>query len=218
MSAVIVLSGGLDSTVLLWSYPSDEIACAVSIDYGQRHGARELRAARDVVRERGVPHVVVDLTGLRAALPGSSLTSDDIAVPHGHYEDASMRATVVPNRNMILLAVAGGVAVARGADVLAYGAHAGDHAVYPDCRPEFAHAMSNALALCHYTPVRLERPFVRMSKAEVVAHGRAVGAPMDRTWSCYEGGELHCGRCGTCVERREAFQVAGVPDLTSYIA
>jgi 7-cyano-7-deazaguanine synthase len=129
-----------------------------------------------------------------------------------------MRVTVVPNRNMILLAVAIGHAIASGADAVAYGAHAGDHAVYPDCRPAFAEAMAEAAGLCHYDPgVTLLRPFIDRTKADIVRLGAALGVPFALTWSCYEGGVRHCGRCGTCVERREAFTLAGVPDPTEYL-
>lgn len=211
---VVVLSGGMDSATLLATDP--HVVSAVSIDYGQRH-QRELEAARQLALHYGVPWCLVDLRTLGTVLGGSSQTDEAIAVPHGHYADDSMRVTVVPNRNMVLLAVAIGHAIAVGADVVAYGAHAGDHAVYPDCRPEFAEAMDAVARLCHYAPgIRLARPFIMLTKADIVRAGTARAVPYHLTWSCYEGGDQHCGRCGTCVERREAFAVAGVADPTGY--
>jgi len=217
LCTVVTLSGGLDSTVLLYEqHARGTLAGAVSVHYGQRH-ARELDAARVACRALDVPHDVVNLSDLAATVfRGSSQTEASIAVPHGHYADASMRVTVVPNRNMVLLAVATAAAITRGASAVAYAAHAGDHAVYPDCRPEFADAMAGAMALADYYPIRLLRPFVHISKADIVRLGHSLGVPMEATWSCYEGRDLHCGRCGTCVERREAFAVAGVADLTPY--
>lgn len=127
-----------------------------------------------------------------------------------------MKLTVVPNRNMILLALAGAWAVSTKSEAIAYAAHAGDHAIYPDCRPEFAEAMQGALLLCDWHPVRIARPFLAMSKADLVKLGAELGVPFALTWSCYKGGDKHCGKCGTCVERREAFELAGVPDPTKY--
>ena len=128
-----------------------------------------------------------------------------------------MKSTVVPNRNMIMLSLAAARAIAVGADGVAYAAHSGDHAIYPDCRPEFADAVAAALRICHYTPIELERPFVDMTKADIVRLGAELGVDFSKTWSCYKGGEKHCGKCGTCVERREAFRLAGVPDPTEYM-
>ncbi len=129
-----------------------------------------------------------------------------------------MKATVVPNRNMILLALAAGWAISQKADAIAYAAHGGDHAIYPDCRPEFAEAMRHAIGLADWHRVELLRPFVTLTKADIVRRGAELGAPLGSTWSCYRGGARHCGRCGTCVERREAFALAGVPDPTDYEA
>lgn len=215
MKHVVLLSGGMDSTVLLANLAfRGREAWAVAVNYGQRH-RREIEAARLVADYCGVPIEVIDLPV--TLLAGSAITGD-LPVPHGHYEAESMRETVVPNRNMLLLAIGGAVAVRERFDAVSYAAHAGDHAIYPDCRAEFAAAMSSALALCHYTQIALDAPFIRMSKAEVAALGRAVCAPLHLSWSCYEGGDLHCGRCGTCVERKEAFVLAGVPDPTEYAA
>lgn len=213
---VVIHSGGLDSTVLLYALrAAGEDVRALSIDYGQRH-ARELAAAQAICAGAGVPHRVADLSGLGILLAGSSLTSPEVAVPEGHYTAESMKATVVPNRNMILISVAAGYAISLGADRVAYGAHGGDHAIYPDCREEFAQALDAALALADWHPVQLERPFVELTKADLVRKGAALGVPFAQTWSCYVGGEHHCGRCGTCVERREAFALAGVADPTVY--
>lgn len=214
---LVVLSGGMDSAALLARLLADGRICeALTVDYGQRH-AREIRAAADVAAHYGVPHAIARLPGLAAVLSGSSQTDPAVAVPHGHYADPTMRVTVVPNRNMILLAVAAGAAIARGCGAVAYAAHAGDHAIYPDCRPEFADALDVALRLCHYDGgVALERPFLGMSKADIARLGHELGVPFDLTWSCYEGRGVHCGRCGTCVERREAFVLAGVADPTVY--
>jgi 7-cyano-7-deazaguanine synthase len=217
MKVVVLHSGGLDSTALLATLLAEGHDClALGVAYGQRH-ARELEAARAVCERLGVERVEADLSaGLAGLLTGSALTDPSVPLPEGHYAEESMRATVVPNRNMILLAVAGAVASARGCDAVAYAAHDGDHAIYPDCRLEFGNAMGDALALCDWRPLRLLRPFIGTDKAGVVKAGARHGAPLDLTWSCYAGGERHCGRCGTCVERREAFALAGVTDPTEY--
>jgi len=216
MKVVCLLSGGLDSTTLV----VDQLALgrevlALSVHYGQRH-ARELEAADRIARVLQVERVQVDAGTLTALLGGSALTSAAIAVPHGHYADESMKSTVVPNRNMLLLAMAGALAVAEGAEAVAYAAHAGDHAIYPDCRPAFMDAMAQAFARASWSPLALLTPFAAWSKAEIVAHGAKLGAPFVLTYSCYEGREAHCGQCGTCVERREAFALAGVTDWTTY--
>lgn len=216
MKTVVLLSGGLDSTVLAGHLLArgDEVV-GLSVHYGQKH-AQELEAARLVGLHYNIPHHNVWLDPLRRIMAGSSQTDPSIPVPEGHYEDPSMRITVVPNRNMLLLAVAGALAVSQKAEGVALAAHAGDHAVYPDCRPEFADAMSKALALCDYTPLKLVRPFIHDTKADIVRRGVACKAPMELTYSCYKGEKEHCGKCGTCVERREAFEKAGVPDPTKY--
>jgi 7-cyano-7-deazaguanine synthase len=147
---------------------------------------------------------------------GSSQSDPNIAVPHGHYTDESMKQTVVPNRNMLMLSVAVAWAISVKADSVCYGAHAGDRAIYPDCREEFASAFNTAALLADWHQVSLSRPFVDMSKAEIVTLGRTLEVPFGQTWSCYEGGEKHCGLCGTCVERAEAFREAAVEDPTEY--
>ena len=212
---VLIYSGGVDSTVLLAHLRAEgrEVRC-LSVDYGQRH-RRELEAARAICAHYGVDHRLADLRAL-APLFGSNALTGGVTVPEGHYEEESMKATVVPNRNMLLISVATAWAVSLRAESIAYGAHGGDHAIYPDCRPEFAEALDRAVRLADWHEVRLERPFVKMDKAGIVRRGRELEVPFGLTWSCYVGGERHCGRCGTCVERKEAFRLAGVPDPTVY--
>lgn len=213
--AVVLLSGGLDSAVLLAHLRSEGWeTLALSCDYGQRH-RRELFSARSLASHYGIRHETADLRAL-AHLLTSSLTTSEIAVPHGHYTAENMKSTVVPNRNMILAAVAAGWAISQKASAVAYAAHSGDHTIYPDCREEFAQALDQALRLCDWSEMRLLRPFTGTTKTDLVRLGSKLGVPFGLTWSCYEGGDKHCGRCGTCVERIEAFQLAGVPDPTSY--
>lgn len=216
-SAVAVYSGGMDSTVMLYRMRELGVALkgALSVNYGQKH-VKELQVASQVCRELGVSHRVVDLSGLQELFGRSSLTNAGEAVPEGHYEQERMKSTVVPNRNMILLATATAWAVSLEAEAVAYAAHGGDHAIYPDCREAFAEALDRAIRLCDWREVFLYRPFVTWSKAAIVAEGSRLRAPLERTWSCYKGGERHCGRCGTCVERREAFYLSGVTDGTVY--
>lgn len=221
MKAVVCFSGGMDSTTLAARYAdAGHDLTLISFNYGQRHGSRELRAARRVAQHFDAEHHVVDMSFLAHLLPGSALTDPAVAVPDGHYEEESMKATVVPNRNAIMANIAIGVASAAKADVIALGVHAGDHAVYPDCRPEFVRALRQCMvhALQGFHTPRLEAPFLRMTKAEIAAEAHEINAPLDLSWSCYKGGEIHCGTCGTCVERREAFEVAGVTDPTRYAA
>jgi len=214
--AVVLLSGGLDSTTLFWMLEAAGVLCLpMAVNYGQRH-SKELEHATGIAQNLGRDLQIVDLTGLRLVLRGSCQTVPTIPVPHGHYADETMRATVTPNRNMILLSTAAAYAISEGAGFVAYAAHAGDHPIYPDCRPEFIAAMTKTLQLCHYSPIHLVAPFGDKSKADLVRIGTALGVPYHLTWSCYDDGKLHCGLCGTCVERREAFVLAGVPDPTIY--
>lgn len=209
--SLVLLSGGVDSTVAL---AQSEAKDTVSIFYGQRHH-REIAAAAAVAEHYGARHDVVDLSSLAPHLR-SALTTPSVEVPDGHYEAESMKATVVPNRNAIFIMVAAGVASSRGLREVVIGSHAGDHAIYPDCRPEFTEAASEAARLgCG---VRVVAPFSKAHKRDIVKSGANWGAPFHLTWSCYRGGEAHCGTCGTCTERREAFVLAGVPDPTTYLA
>ncbi len=215
-ATVLIYSGGLDSTTLLYDLRAQGHALyALGVDYGQRH-ARELESAERLAADVGVPYRTVDLRALTPFLAGSSQTDPAVAVPRGHYADPTMRATVVPNRNLLMLSVAAAWAISLGADAVAYAAHAGDHPVYPDCRPAFVEAARAVLGLVHYTPVALLAPYLALTKADVVRRGTTLGVPYADTWSCYEGGAVHCGACGTCVERREAFVLAGRSDPTVY--
>jgi 7-cyano-7-deazaguanine synthase len=218
-TAIVVLSGGMDSTTLMAHYASLRFTLvAVTIDYGQRH-RREIESARAVAAHYGAAHKVIDISGFGSLLTGSALTDDGVAVPDGHYAEESMRATVVPNRNAVLANVAVSVGVAQRADVVALGMHAGDHFVYPDCRPAFIGALRELVAVANdgFPTPRVEVPFMTWSKADIAAHGTRLGAPLALSWSCYKGGASHCGVCGTCYERREAFRDAGIPDPTGYL-
>lgn len=219
--AIAIVSGGLDSVTLAHLLHSREYSLhLLAFDYGQRH-VREIEFARACAARLNAGFDRVDLSSLRSLLKGSALT-DDIAVPHGEYDVPSLAVTVVPNRNALMLAVAYAAAVAENAQVVAIGVHGGDHPVYPDCRPAFIEAFSAMQRLavegCGHPKLHLEAPFVQQSKADIVKLGAKLGVPFAQTWSCYEGGALHCGRCSTCVERREAFALAGVDDPTEYAA
>jgi 7-cyano-7-deazaguanine synthase len=218
--AVVIASGGLDSTaVAYWLADRGSRLKLLSFDYGQRH-VKELRYAARLAERLDARHELVDLTSVGALLGGSALTDAAVAVPDGHYTDASMRITVVMNRNAIMLSVAVGAAVAAGADAVAFGAHAGDHSVYPDCRPAFFDLFERSVRAGNegFLPVGFQflAPFLWETKADVVRTAARLGVPFEQTWSCYKGGDRHCGTCGTCVERIEAFAVAGVEDPTEY--
>ena len=218
MRALVLFSGGLDSTVLATQMKHEaKETRLLSIDYGQRH-AKELDHSQKVADHLGLAHEILKLPQLGQILGGSSLTDKSISLPEGHYAEESMKSTVVPNRNMILLALAGGHALSLGFDTIAYAAHAGDHTIYPDCRPEFADAMDKALGLADWMDLHLHRPYVEMTKSDLVSLGDQLDAPLYLTWSCYAGGEIHCGKCGTCVERKEAFELANIADPTKYEA
>ena len=220
MKAIAIVSGGMDSVTLAYLLASQgHDLHLLSFDYGQRH-VKELEYARRCAADLGAEHTVIDLSTLTPLLRGSALT-DDIDVPEGHYAAPNMRLTVVPNRNAIMLAIAYAAAGAEGAGIVATGVHAGDHPIYPDCRPEFIKAFDEMER--HATDghavegLHLYAPFVNMSKADIVAVGAALFVPYANTWSCYKGDTVHCGVCGTCVERREAFKISGVTDPTIYV-
>ena len=217
MKTTLVCSGGLDSVSLAHVLAAQgALSRLVSFDYGQRH-RKELDCAAACARRLGVPHHLIDLRSVGAVLTGSALTGG-AEVPDGHYAEESMKLTIVPNRNAIMLTVAFGLAAAQGDTAVATAVHGGDHFIYPDCRPAFTQAFGamQRAALDGYAEVALHTPFVARTKADIVREGARAGTPFAETWSCYKGGALHCGRCGTCVERREAFDLAGVADPTDY--
>lgn len=216
MNVVVLCSGGMDSvTALYWARREHVVTAALSFDYGSKHNARELPCAERHARRLGVRHETVRLDFM-GRLFSSALLAGGGAIPEGHYEAASMQQTVVPFRNAILLAVAAGFAESAGAEGVAIAAHGGDHAIYPDCREDFMQAFGSAMQAGTYARVQLLRPFIALNKAAIARMGSTLGVDFAETWSCYVGGEIHCGKCGTCVERREAFALAGLADPTRY--
>jgi 7-cyano-7-deazaguanine synthase len=206
----------MDSVSVLYeARQTSEVVATLSFDYGSKHNHCEIPFARHHSERFGIPHhvVVLDFVG---RLFQSDLLKSGGDVPDGHYQEANMKKTVVPFRNGIMLSIAGGVAESQGADAVVIAAHAGDHAIYPDCREDFMKAMGDAIRLGTYAGVQILRPFILLTKAQIAARGNELGVDFAQTWSCYKGGEIHCGTCGTCVERREAFLVAGFPDPTVY--
>lgn len=212
---ILIYSGGLDSTTLLYRLLADghDVKC-LSIDYGQKH-KKEISSAKYFCEKLGVTHEIANLSDVTKLISSSALTSN-MDVPEGHYEEESMKATVVPNRNMIMLSIAIAWAINDKFDYVAYAAHNGDHAIYPDCREEFVDKVSQAAELADWHPVKIIRPFVKLSKADIARQAGELNIDVSKTWSCYKGGELHCGKCGTCVERIEAFQLTNVKDTTIY--
>lgn len=216
--AIAIVSGGLDSVTLAHYLHTEGYELhLLSFDYGQRHD-KELQFAERCAQRLSVKHTVIDITSLGQLLRGSALTDDQVEVPDGHYADSNMSVTVVPNRNAVMLAVGFSVAAAEGAEVVALGVHGGDHFIYPDCRPEFIQRFDHMeqAALGEFAQVRLYAPFLDEGKDGIVRIGSQIGVPFEETWSCYKGDENHCGTCGTCVERKEAFQKAGIKDPTIY--
>lgn len=217
--AIAIVSGGMDSITLAYMLSHEHYEThMISFNYGQRH-KKEIAYAKKCAEALDMRHDILDLSALAPFLTGSALT-DSIAVPEGHYASPSMAATVVPNRNALMLAVAYALAVAEGAEVIALGVHAGDHPIYPDCRPAFIHAFHamEKIATEGYSHVDLSlyAPFVSIGKHDIVKLGSELSVPYEDTWSCYKGEERHCGKCGTCIERKEAFELAGVFDPTDY--
>jgi 7-cyano-7-deazaguanine synthase len=213
---VVLVSGGMDSvTALYHAMDTCAVIGAVSFDYGAKHNPREIPFAMWHCEKLGVPHQVIEI-GFVNRLFKSDLLQSGGEIPEGHYEELNMKQTVVPFRNGIMLAVAAGYAESVEAEALVIAAHSGDHAIYPDCREEFMTPMADAIKNGTYAAVELLRPFISMTKAEIAARGSELEVDFTRTWSCYKGSDIHCGKCGTCVERREAFIVSGVPDPTAY--
>lgn len=216
MKVVVLCSGGMDSvTALHWARSGHEVVAAVSFDYGAKHNHREIPFAAEHAARIGARHEVIMLDFVNR-LFASDLLKSGGEIPEGHYEAENMKQTVVPFRNAIMLSIAAGFAESVGAAGLVIAAHGGDHAIYPDCREDFMRAMGEAMRLGTYVEVQLLRPFIALNKAGIAVEGTRLGVDFARTWSCYKGGPMHCGKCGTCVERREAFGAAGLVDPTVY--
>ena len=212
--SVIIYSGGLDSTTLLYE-ERERVALAVTFDYGSNHAAREIACAKHHCALLGIEHLVIEL-GFMSRYFQSSLLSGAADIPDGNYDEANMKSTVVPFRNGIMLSIACGLAESRGLKRVLIANHGGDHAIYPDCRPTFVDAMNAAMQAGTYEGVQLAAPYTNISKADIIRRGARLGIDYGATYSCYRGGEHHCGTCGTCTERREAFREAGIPDPTKY--
>ncbi|MFN2464084.1 MAG: 7-cyano-7-deazaguanine synthase QueC [Candidatus Dormibacteria bacterium] len=218
MATVAVVSGGLDSVTLAYSLAAAGHALdLISFDYGQKH-RRELLYAEQTAEDLGASWTLIDLVaaGISQVMSGSALTDASVDVPQGHYAAPTMQQTIVPNRNAIMLSIAYARAVSSSATSVAFAVHGGDHPIYPDCRPGFVTAFVEMERQATDSAIELLAPFIQMTKADIVGVGSSLKVPFDRTWSCYVGGETHCGGCGTCVERREAFAIAGVADPTVY--
>lgn len=212
---VIVVSGGMDSVTLMHEY-KHRIALAVTFDYGSNHNAREIECAHKQCALLSIEHIVIPLEFMGKYFESSLLSGAD-DIPEGNYDDENMKSTVVPFRNGIMLAVACGLAESRGLKHVLIANHGGDHAIYPDCRNGFVEAMDKAMQQGTYDGVSLIAPYTDITKADIAKRGAGLGVDYSLTYSCYKGGERHCGRCGTCSERREAFQLAGLQDPTLYI-
>ncbi len=206
--SLIVLSGGMDSTTLLWDR-KDSIALAVTFDYGSRHNAREIECAHRNCEILGVEHLVIPLEFMGKYFKSSLLIGGE-EIPEGHYTDESMKSTVVPFRNGIMLAIAAGLAESRGLKKVMLANHSGDHAIYPDCRPGFVDAMSKTIEEGTYEGIVIDAPYTKISKSDIARIGKRIGVDYTLTYSCYKGGEKHCGKCGTCIERVEALRDAGI--------
>lgn len=204
MKAVLIYSGGLDSTTLLYEY-KDRIALAVSFDYGSKHNAREIAHARENCKRLGIKHLVIPLAFIGQYFKSDLLLSGG-EIPEGSYADDNMKSTVVPFRNGIMLAIAAGLAESYGLDTVMLANHSGDHAIYPDCRPEFVEGMDKAIQAGTYEGIRVVSPYCDITKRDIALRGKAIGLDYSLTYSCYKGGEKHCGKCGTCTERKEALE------------
>lgn len=218
MKVVVLCSGGMDSvTALYWARAEHAVVAVVSFDYGAKHNGCEIPLAAEHAAKFGIRHEVIALPFVNRLFASNLLLSGG-AIPEGHYEAENMKQTVVPFRNAIMLSIATGFAESVGAEGLVIAAHGGDHAIYPDCREDFMQAMGSTMRLGTYAGIALLRPFIAMTKGGIAAAGARWGVDFARTWSCYKGGAVHCGRCGTCVERREAFAEAGLVDPTAYLS
>ncbi len=214
---VVIFSGGMDSFTVLNKAIQTEAGVevyALTFNYGQRH-VKEVECAKTICAKLKVPHKIVDISAINQIIGGSSLT-DNIEVPEGHYEDDNMKQTIVPNRNMILLSMAVGYAVSIGAEKVYYGAHSGDHAIYPDCRPEFVNKMNAVCEIANYDAVEIVTPYLYQSKIAILTDGLSMGLDYSDTWTCYNGREKACGKCGACQERLEAFKLNNVVDPLVY--
>lgn len=212
--SLLILSGGMDSVTMLCEYAA-RISLAVSFDYGSNHNTREIACAAENCRRLGIEHIVIPLDFMGKYFESSLLQGAD-AIPEGHYAAENMKSTVVPFRNGIMISVAAGLAESRGLTTVMLANHAGDHTIYPDCRPEFIDAMAESVHLGTFAGIKLEAPYTNLTKGEIAAHGKKLGVDYSLTYSCYKGGERHCGRCGTCIERKEALRDAGITDPTNY--
>lgn len=212
--SIIIVSGGLDSITLLYD-KAETIALAVSFDYGQNHASRELLFAALHCQRLGIRHIIIPLQFMQQYFKSSLLEGSD-KIPEGHYEEENMKSTVVPFRNGIMLAIAAGIAESHNLNRIYIANHGGDHTIYPDCRPEFIKAMTAATQAGTFNNTRIEAAFTNITKADIVRIGIKLGINYAETWSCYKGGDCHCGKCGTCIERKEAFREAGLTDPTKY--
>lgn len=212
--SLIILSGGMDSVTLLYDH-KDEIALALTFDYGSNHNAREIPFAQLHCQRLGIEHIVIPLSFIHDYFKSSLLDGAE-AIPEGNYNDENMKSTVVPFRNGIMLSIAIGMAESRGLKNVLIANHAGDHTIYPDCRPEFIKAIDAAAESGTYVNVRVKAPYTNITKSDIARIGKRLGLNYAETWSCYKGGEKHCGRCGTCRERKDALREAGIDDPTEY--
>ena len=212
--SVIIVSGGMDSITMLYEY-KDSISLALTFNYGSNHAKKEIAFAQEHCQKLGIEHIIVPLEFIHNYFKSSLLEGAE-AIPEGHYEDENMKSTVVPFRNGIMLSIACGFAESRGLNKIMIANHGGDHAIYPDCRATFIESMSEAMSYGTYGNVKVFAPYTGITKADIAKRGAALGVDFTKTWSCYKGGEKHCGKCGTCVERKEAFKLANILDLTQY--
>lgn len=213
-NSVIIVSGGMDSITLLYDH-KDEIALGISFDYGSNHNAREIPFAKMHCKRLGIKHITINLDFMHQYFKSSLLDGAD-AIPEGHYADDNMKSTVVPFRNGIMLSIAIGIAESNNLDQVFIANHGGDHTIYPDCRPEFIKAIDSAANAGTYNNVKVIAPYTQITKSDIARIGKKLGIDYTETWSCYKGGEIHCGKCGTCVERKEALAEAGIEDCTIY--